>query len=97
MCSSGVGFDPVIDGVRHTFEAAGLYNGLFVMSDRATGSVWTHYDGTVLQGPLAGQGIAMTIKPMAHTTWSLSTKTARAKTVKHNTIKTLTALPRTKS
>lgn len=39
------------------------------MSDRATGSVWTHYDGTVLQGPLAGQGIAMTIEPMAHTTW----------------------------
>ena len=48
---------------------AGLYNGLFVMADRQTGSVWTHFDGTVLQGPLAGQDIALTIEPMAHTTW----------------------------
>jgi len=39
------------------------------MSDRSTGSVWTHYDGTVLLGPLAGRGIAMTIKPIVHTTW----------------------------
>jgi hypothetical protein len=69
VCSSGVGFDPVVDGVSYTFEAAGLYNGLFVMSDRQTGSVWTHFDGTVLVGPLAGHGIELTIEPMAHTTW----------------------------
>ena len=48
---------------------AGLYNGLFVMADRQTGSVWTHFDGTVLQGPLAGQDIALDIEPMSHTTW----------------------------
>lgn len=69
VCSSGVGFDPTVDGTSYTFEVAGLYNGLFVMSDRQTGSVWTHYDGTVLQGPLAGQDIALTIQPMVHTTW----------------------------
>lgn len=39
------------------------------MRDRETASLWTHYDGTVLDGPLAGRGITLTIKPMSHTTW----------------------------
>jgi hypothetical protein len=69
VCSSGVGFDPVIDGEAHTFEYAGLYNGLFVMADVATGSVWTHYDGTVLQGSLADRGLTLPIRPLVHTTW----------------------------
>ena len=55
--------------MAYTFEVAGLYNGLFVMADRATGSIWTHYDGTVLIGPLAGRDIALTIQPMIHVTW----------------------------
>ena len=55
--------------VAHTFQAAGLYNGLFVMADRETGSVWTHFDGTVLTGPMAGGGLAMEIRPMTHTSW----------------------------
>ncbi len=70
VCSSGVGFDPVIDGTRYTFDVAGLYNGLFVMSDRQTGSVWTHYDGTILTGPLAGTGAALTVRPLHHRRWS---------------------------
>lgn len=48
---------------------AGLYNGLFVMRDRQTGSVWTHYDGSILKGPLAGQGVKLEILPAYHTTW----------------------------
>ena len=39
------------------------------MRDRQTGSVWTHYDGSILQGPLAGQGIRLEILPTYHTTW----------------------------
>lgn len=69
MCSSGVGFDPVIDGERQVFESAGLYNGLFVMTDMSTGSIWTHYDGTVLEGPLAIDGPTLAIQPLVHTTW----------------------------
>lgn len=69
MCSSGVGFDPVADGTHYTFDVFGLYEGLFVMADRETGSVWTHFDGSVLKGPLAGTGVALSIVPMAHTTW----------------------------
>ena len=49
---------------------AGLYNGLFVMRDRETGSVWTHYDGTILTGPLAGTGLRMEIEPILHLRWS---------------------------
>ena len=40
------------------------------MEDRQTGSVWTHYDGQVLTGPLAGSGIELPIQPMVHTTWA---------------------------
>lgn len=69
VCSSGVGFDPVVDGTRYRFDNAGLYNGLFVMADRTTGSVWTHYDGTVLQGPLAEAGARLEIVPLVHLTW----------------------------
>ena len=39
------------------------------MADDQTGSIWTHYDGTVLTGPLAGTGTAMEIQPVVHTTW----------------------------
>ena len=49
---------------------AGLYNGLFVMRDRQTGSVWTHYDGTILTGPLAETGLRMEIEPILHLRWS---------------------------
>lgn len=70
VCSSGVSFDPTVDGTTYTFDVAGLYEGLFVMSDRQTGSIWTHYDGTVLQGPLAGTGTRLEIRPLIHTYWS---------------------------
>ena len=59
-----------MDGTAYTFDVAGLYEGLFVMSDRQTGSIWTHYDGTVLQGPLAGTGTRLEIRPLIHTYWS---------------------------
>lgn len=69
VCSSGIGFDPVVAGTRYAFDVAGAYNGVFAMRDRQTGSVWTHFDGSVLQGPLAGQSVQMEIRPLVHTTW----------------------------
>ena len=69
VCSSGVGFDPLIEGTRHTFYASGLYNGLFVMTDDQTGALWTHFDGTVLQGPLAGGEIELELQPIVHMPW----------------------------
>ncbi|MCA9922766.1 MAG: DUF3179 domain-containing protein [Anaerolineales bacterium] len=70
VCSSGIGFNPVIDGTRYTYDVYGLYNGLFVMRDRQTGSVWTHYDGTVLTGPLMNSGVNLEFAPLVHTTWA---------------------------
>ena len=67
VCSSGVGFDPVVDGTHHTFDVFGLYNGLFVMDDRQTGTVWTHYDGRAIQGPLAGASMEMIL--LTHLEW----------------------------
>lgn len=70
MCSSGVGFNPVLNGVTYTFDVIGVYKGLFVMADRQTGSVWTHFDGSVLSGPLAGQGLQLAIAPILQTSWA---------------------------
>ena len=39
------------------------------MADDQTGSIWTHFDGTILTGPLAGSGIELEIQPIVHTTW----------------------------
>lgn len=39
------------------------------MADRQSGSVWTHYDGSVLTGPLLDSGARLTIEPIIHTTW----------------------------
>ncbi len=60
----------MVDGQRYTFDVYGLYNGLFVMADRQTGSVWTHYDGTVLTGPLTQSEIRLEIQPLLHMTWA---------------------------
>ena len=40
------------------------------MADRQTGSVWTHFDGAILQGPLATSGVLLDIVPLIHTTWA---------------------------
>ena len=40
------------------------------MADRQTGSIWTHYDGSVLTGPLAGSEIQLDHIPLVHTTWA---------------------------
>ena len=39
------------------------------MADRQTGSIWTHFDGTILTGSLADTGLALDIQPMLQTTW----------------------------
>ena len=39
------------------------------MKDRQTGSIWTHYDGSVLVGPLADSDIKLEVQPLVHTTW----------------------------
>ncbi len=57
-------------GTRYTFDVAGLYNGVFAMRDRQTGSIWTHYDGSALEGPMADDAVQLQIRPLLHTTWA---------------------------
>jgi hypothetical protein len=66
-CSSGVGFDPTVDGQRLTFDVLGLLEGVFRMRDRQTGSIWTHLDGKAIAGPLEGKRLE--IVPIPQTTW----------------------------
>lgn len=43
-----------MDGRRLSFEEIGIFNGVFVMKDRETGTLWSHYTGEALEGPLTG-------------------------------------------
>ncbi|MFT4626390.1 MAG: hypothetical protein ACI8PZ_005067 [Myxococcota bacterium] len=54
MCNSGTAFRARVDGRRLSFEEMGIYNGVFVMRDHQTGSIWAHYTGEAVEGPLKG-------------------------------------------
>lgn len=45
---------PIVNGQVHTFEHGGLYDGMFLMRDRQTGSTWNHITGECVYGPLKG-------------------------------------------
>ena len=66
VCSSGVGFDSTAQDEELLFSPFGIYNGVLVMADRATQSVWTHLEGRSVQGTLAGEQLE--ILPLLHTT-----------------------------
>ena len=46
---------PTIDGQAHHFSVVGLYNGLFVMQDAETKTMWNHITGEAVYGPLVGR------------------------------------------
>ncbi len=45
---------PSIDGNTHYFAEHGLYDGLFLMKDRETGTFWDHLTGEAVYGALVG-------------------------------------------
>jgi Protein of unknown function (DUF3179) len=55
VCNSGAGFVPVVDGRTLHFEAAGVYDGVIVLRDRETRSIWNHMSGTAVYGALVGR------------------------------------------
>lgn len=67
VCSSGVGFNPVVNGQRFNLELFGLYNAVMVMNDRETGSIWSHLGGEAVDGPMKGSQLE--IIPLAQVTW----------------------------
>jgi hypothetical protein len=48
---------PDIDGKLHHFTNVGLYNGLFVMQDAETKTLWNHITGEAMYGPLMGHNL----------------------------------------
>jgi hypothetical protein len=46
---------PTIDGKAHHFIVGGVYDGVFVMKDLETGTLWNHITGEAMHGPLAGR------------------------------------------
>lgn len=62
LCNSAVSFRREINGVTTTFGTSGrLFASALVMYDRATESLWTHFDGRAVVGVLAGE----TLEPVA--------------------------------
>jgi hypothetical protein len=55
LCNSAVTYDRRIEGKETTFGTSGrLYASSLVMYDRATESLWTHFDGRAVVGVLTG-------------------------------------------
>ena len=56
LCSSGVAYNRVIDGLPVEFGTSGsLYNSNLVMYDRQTETYWSQIDGLAIVGELSGQ------------------------------------------
>ncbi|MCI0544224.1 MAG: DUF3179 domain-containing protein [Actinobacteria bacterium] len=56
LCNSAVTYRRVVNGEVTTFGTSGrLYASALVMYDRATETLWTHYDGRAVVGILAGE------------------------------------------
>ena len=60
----------MVNGQSLTFDVLGLYQDVFMMRDRQTGTVWAHLDGNASQGPLVGERLAFVPLPqMAWADW----------------------------
>ena len=56
-CNTGVSLTPIIDGEVHYFRSRGLYDGLSLLGDEETGSLWNHITGQSVYGPLRGESL----------------------------------------
>jgi hypothetical protein len=69
LCNSAVSYVRTINGVETTFGTSGrLFASALVMYDRATESLWTHFDGWAVVGVLAGHRLDPVPSPLI--SWS---------------------------
>lgn len=59
----------------HHFASRGLYNGLFLMGDRESGSYWDHITGQCVHGPL--KGYQLEISSLLHMNVALALESYR--------------------
>jgi hypothetical protein len=65
LCNSAVAYERTIDGNVTTFGTSGLlFASALVMYDRATESLWTHFDGRAVVGLLAGTELVARPSPL---------------------------------
>lgn len=69
LCNSAVTYGRAIDGKETTFGTSGLlFASALVMYDRATESLWTHFDGKAVVGVLTGTELDVYGSPLM--SWS---------------------------
>ncbi len=65
LCNSAVSYRREIRGVETTFGTSGrLFASALVMYDRATETLWTHFDGKAVVGMLAGEELEVIASPL---------------------------------
>ena len=65
LCNSATTYIRQINGVETTFGTSGLlYLSALVMYDRATESLWTHFDGKAVAGMLTGRELEPIASPL---------------------------------
>lgn len=65
LCNSAISYERVINGVETTFGTSGsLFASALVMYDRATESLWTHFDGKAVVGVLTGERLEPVPSPL---------------------------------
>ncbi|MFQ5554363.1 MAG: DUF3179 domain-containing protein [Acidimicrobiia bacterium] len=65
LCNSAVTYVRTVRGVETTFGTSGrLFASALVMYDRATESLWTHFDGRAVIGILAGDELEAIASPL---------------------------------
>ena len=57
VCNTATRLVPKINGTPTRFVTAGVYDGLMVMQDVATGTIWNHITGAALLGPAVGSNL----------------------------------------
>jgi hypothetical protein len=71
LCNSAVAFDRDVDGRALEFGVSGkLYRSALIMYDRQTESLWTHFEGLAVQGPLTGTHLeVIPVQLLSFTQW----------------------------
>jgi hypothetical protein len=65
LCNSAISYERTIEGRETTFGTSGrLFASALVMYDRATESLWTHFDGRAVVGVLTGHRLQPVASPL---------------------------------
>lgn len=67
ICSSGMAFDPTVNGERLIFKTSHVYLGTTAIRDRQTNSLWSPYYARAITGPL--RGYALKLLPAQQMSW----------------------------